>query len=71
MDDNVYAYNIGLVDKSCKQRQEVDFDKIFSLITMPKSIRIMQTIVAYHDYKIWQIDIKIAFQYIYIYIYIT
>jgi hypothetical protein len=52
MDDNVYAYNIGLVDKSCKQRQEVDFDKIFSLITMPKSIRIMQTIVAYHDYKI-------------------
>jgi hypothetical protein len=28
---------------------------------MPKSIRIMQTIVAYHDYQIWQIDIKIAF----------
>jgi hypothetical protein len=35
------------------------------MITMPKSIRIMQTIVAYNYYKIWQIDIKIAFQYIY------
>ena len=66
MDGNVYAYNIGLVVKSCNQRQEVDFNKIFSLTTMPKSIRIMQIIVAYHDYKIWQIDIKIAFQYIYI-----
>jgi hypothetical protein len=52
MDGNVYAYNIGLVDKSCKQRQEVGFDKIFSMITMPKSIRIMQTIVAYNYYKI-------------------
>ena len=28
---------------------------------MIKSIRILLTIAAYHDYEIWQMDVKIAF----------
>ena len=49
---NVITYKARLVAKGYKQRQGVDFDKTFSLVAMLKSIRILLTIAAYHDYEI-------------------
>ncbi|KAL4340118.1 hypothetical protein GQ457_08G032640 [Hibiscus cannabinus] len=38
-----------------------DYDKTFSHVAMFKSIRILLVIAAYHDYEIWQMDVKTAF----------
>ena len=42
-----------------RQVQGVDYDEIFSLVVMLKSIRIMLAIPTF--YKIWQMDVKTAF----------
>lgn len=41
--------------------RDVDYKETFSLVAMLKSIRILLTIAAYHDYDIWQIDVKTTF----------
>ena len=48
MDENVQIHGI-------------DYDEIFSPVVMSKSIRIFLAIVAYHDCKIWQMDVKTTF----------
>ena len=55
------TYKARLVAKGYRQRQGVDYDEIFSHVAMIKSIRILLTIAAYHDYEIWQMDVKTAF----------
>ena len=50
-----------LVAKGYHQRQGFDFNETFSFVAMIKFIRIMLAIVAYHDYEMWQMDVKIAF----------
>ena len=61
MDGKVQMYKARLVTKDYCQRQGVDFDETFSFVAMIKSIRIMLAIATYHDYEIWQIDVKTAF----------
>ena len=61
MEGNVQTYKARLVAKGFSQRQGVDYDETFSPIAMIKSIRILLAIVAYHDYEIWQMDVKTAF----------
>ena len=61
VDGQVETYNARLVAKDFRQKQGIDYDKIFLPIAMLKSIRIMLAIAAYHDYEIWQMDMKIAF----------
>ena len=39
----------------------IEYFETFSLVGKIKSIRIMLAIVAFHDYQIWQMDIKPAF----------
>ena len=39
----------------------IDYEETFSPIAMLKSIRILLSITAHHDYKIWQMDIKTSF----------
>ena len=58
-DGNVTIYKAWIVAKSFRQVQGVDYDKIFSLIAMLKSVRIMLAIATF--YEIWQMDVKIAF----------
>ncbi|KAI3731931.1 hypothetical protein L1987_63124 [Smallanthus sonchifolius] len=43
------------------QTQGIDYDETFSPVAMIKSIRILLAITAYHDYEIWQMDVKTAF----------
>ena len=50
-----------MVAKGFKQIHGVDYDETFSPVAMLKSIRILLAIATYHDYEIWQMDVKIAF----------
>jgi hypothetical protein len=60
-DGNVTVYKARLVAKGFWQVQGVDYDETFSPIAMFKSIWILLAIAAFHDYEIWQMDVKTAF----------
>ena len=60
-DGNVTVYKARLVAKGFRQVQGVDYDETFSPVAMFKSIRILLAIAAFHDYEIWQMDVKTAF----------
>src|SRR3954469_25297353 len=60
-DGNVSVYKARLVAKGFRQVQGVDYEETFSPVAMIKSIQILLAIAAYHDYEIWQMDVKIAF----------
>ena len=55
-DGSVTTYKARLVVKGFRQVQSVEYDEIFSLITMLKSVRIMLAIATF--YEIWQMDVK-------------
>ena len=61
MNGNVQTYKGILVAKGFRQIHGVDYDETFSPIAMFKSIKILLVIAAFHDYEIWQMDVKIAF----------
>ena len=61
MDGKVHTYKARLVAKGFKQTHGIDYDETFSYVAMLKSIRILIAIAAYHDYEIWQMDVKTAF----------
>src|SRR6266511_1238869 len=50
---------LDLSQKGFQQVQGVDYDEIFSLVAMLKSVRIMLAIAAF--YEMWQMDVKTAF----------
>ncbi|GJX35263.1 retrotransposon protein, putative, ty1-copia subclass [Tanacetum coccineum] len=47
--------------EAMKSKIQIDYEETFSLVAKIKSIRIMLAIVAFHDYEIWQMDVKTAF----------
>ena len=53
-DSSVTIYKARIVAKGFWQVQGVDYDEIFSLVSMLKSVRIMLAIAAFHE--IWQMD---------------
>ena len=61
IDGNVHIYKARLVAKGFCQIQGVDYDETFSPVAMLKSIWILLAIAAYHDYEVWQMDVKTAF----------
>ena len=52
---------LDLSQKVIQQVQGVEYDEIFSLVSMLKSVRIMLAIAIFYDYEIWQMDVKTAF----------
>jgi hypothetical protein len=60
-DGNVTVCKARLVAKGFRQVQGVDYDETFSPVVMFKSIWILLAILAFHDYEIWQMDVKTAF----------
>ena len=50
---------LELSQKGFRQVQDVDYDEIFSLAAMLKSVRIMLAIATF--YEIWQMDVKTTF----------
>ncbi|KAM1172658.1 hypothetical protein ACFX2G_023218 [Malus domestica] len=61
VDGNVETYKARLVAKGYRQREGIDYEETFSPVAMIKSIQILLAIAAYHDYEIWQMDVKTAF----------
>ncbi|KAI3723297.1 hypothetical protein L2E82_34775 [Cichorium intybus] len=61
MDGKVHTFKARLVAKGFTQTPGIDYDETFSPVAKIKSIRIMLAIAAFHDYEIWQMDVKTAF----------
>ncbi|GJY19713.1 putative RNA-directed DNA polymerase [Tanacetum coccineum] len=61
MDGKVHTYKARLVAKGYTQTYRIDYVETFSPVAKIKSIRIMLVIAAFHDYEIWQMDVKSAF----------
>ncbi|KAL4283540.1 hypothetical protein GQ457_16G020210 [Hibiscus cannabinus] len=61
MDGNVQTYKGRLVTKGFRKIHGVDYDETFSHVAMFKSIQIFLAVAAFHDYEIWQMDVKTAF----------
>ena len=61
IDGKVETFKARLVVKGYTQKEGIDYDEIFSLVAMVKSIRILLSIAAHYDYEIWQMNVKIAF----------
>ncbi|GKA15609.1 retrotransposon protein, putative, ty1-copia subclass [Tanacetum coccineum] len=61
MDGNVHTFKAHLVAKGYTQTYNVDFRETFSPVVDIRAIRILLAIVAFYDYEIWQMDVKIAF----------
>ena len=55
------TFKARLVAKGYTQKEGVDYEEIFSLVAMLKSIRILLSIAACLDYEIWKMDVKTAF----------
>ena len=51
-DGKVETYKARLVAKGYRQRYGIDYDEIFSLMAMLKSIQIMLALAAHFDYEI-------------------
>ena len=60
-DGKVETFKARLVAKGYTQREGVDYEETFSLVAMLKSIRILLSIAAIHDYEVWQMDVKTTF----------
>ena len=58
-DDSVTIFKARIVVKGFRQVQGVEYDEIFSLVLMLKSVQIMLAIATF--YEIWQMDVKTAF----------
>ena len=54
-------FKARLVAKGYNQRKGVDYEETFWPVAMLKSIRVLLSIAACLDYKIWQMDDKAAF----------
>nr|GEV40705.1 retrotransposon protein, putative, Ty1-copia subclass [Tanacetum cinerariifolium] len=61
MDGAVYIFKARLVAKGFTQTYGVDYEETFSPVADIRAIRILIAIAAYHDYEIWQTDVKTAF----------
>ena len=57
----MHTFKARLVAKGFTQTQGIDYEETFSPVAMTKSIRILIAIASYHDYEIWQMDVKTAF----------
>ena len=47
--------------KGYSQHEGIDYQDTFSPVAILKSIHTLLAIIAFYDYKIWQVDVKIAF----------
>ncbi|GKE68661.1 retrotransposon protein, putative, ty1-copia subclass [Tanacetum coccineum] len=57
----VHTFKARLVAKGYTQTHKINYEETLSPVAKIKSIRIMLAIAAFHDYKIWQMDVKTAF----------
>ena len=61
LDGNPDIFKARLVAKGFTQVHGLHYDETFAPVAMLRSIRIILAIAAFHDYEIWQMDVKTAF----------
>ncbi|KAL9226075.1 hypothetical protein vseg_001926 [Gypsophila vaccaria] len=61
LDGQPDVYKARLVAQGFTKVQGLHYDEIFAPVVMLRSIRIILAIAAFHDYEIWQMDVKTAF----------
>lgn len=54
-------YKARLVAKDFTQIEDIDYNKIFSPVVNPTSIRVMLSLVAHFDLELEQLDVKTTF----------
>ena len=59
--ENVERFKARLVAKGFTQRECIDYNEIFSLVSCKDSFRIIMALVAYYDLELHQMDVKTAF----------
>ena len=57
----VETFKDRLVETGFTQKEGIDYEETFSLISMLKSIQILLSIAAHFNYEIWQMDVKTSF----------
>jgi len=61
LDGKPSVYKARLVAKGFTQIHGLHYDETFAPVAMLRSIRIILAIAAFHDYEVWQMDVKTAF----------
>nr|GEX47516.1 hypothetical protein [Tanacetum cinerariifolium] len=61
MDRVVHAYKAHLIAKGFTQTYRVDYEETFYHVADIRAIRILIAIIVFHDYEIWQMNVKTAF----------
>ena len=54
-------YKTHLVEKGFTQQYGINYDETFSLVSRIKYIWTILSLVAFYDYELFQMDVKIAF----------
>jgi hypothetical protein len=60
---SVDRYKARLVACGFSQKYGEDYDETFSLVAKMTSVRVVISLVAHHEWKLWQLDVKNAFLY--------
>ena len=50
-----------MIIQGYNQKEEIDFDKIFTPIARLETIRLLLTFACFMDFKLFQMDVKCAF----------
>ena len=58
---NIEKYKARLVEKGFTQREEIDYNETFSLVSCKDSFRIIMALVAHYDLELHRMDVKTAF----------
>ena len=58
---NVERYKACLVAKGITQKEVINYKETFSQVLMKDSFRIIIALVAHHNLKLHQVDVKMAF----------
>jgi len=61
LDGRPEVFKARLVAKGFTQVHGLHYDETFAPVAMLRSIRVILAIAAFHDYEIWQMDVKTAF----------
>ena len=58
---NIERYKARLVTKGFKQREWIDYNETFSIVSCKDSFRIIMALVAHYDLELYQMDVKTTF----------
>ena len=61
VDGRIECYNARFVAKGYKQKYGVDYEEVFASVARLDMVRMLISLVAHHSWKIYQLDVKLAF----------